>query len=196
MIDLKAKNVGQHLLKHSDARPLRVPEGFLGYIYPQVLVSCRRMTVREVSNWLEEKEVVYVSAVTVAKALREPAKNWDIFWRQRLWSSVADVCRAHDVKPEDFLFSRDAFSRLKGSKPVLRMKRAGDSTEEFFRVAGYNSALKEIQEAWFCVDDKAIAEFTVPLAAAMIRARDEGIEPVCSVLQRTGARNAIRAATD
>src|SRR5215470_11466403 len=182
MIDLKAKSVGKNLLKHSNAQPVRVPEGFLGYIYPQVLVASRRMTVREVSHWLEQKEGVYVSAVTVAKALREPAKNWDIFWRQRLWSSVADVCRAHDVKPEDFLFSRDAFIRLKRSKPILRLKHADDSTEEFFRIAGYNSALKEIEDSWFSVDDKAIAEFTVPLAAAIIRARDAGIEPVCSVL--------------
>jgi hypothetical protein len=100
------------------------------------------------------------------------------------------------VKPEDFLFSRDAFTRLKRGKPVLRLNRVDDSTEEFFRVAGYNAALKEIEDSWFSVDDKAIAEFTVPLAAAMIRARDEGIEPACSVLQRTGAKNPIRAATD
>jgi hypothetical protein len=196
MMDSRAKSVGKHLLTHVREKPLKVPEGFLGYMYPYVLVASRRMTVREVSAWLKQKEDVYVSAVTVSKALREPAKNWDIFWRQRLWSPVADVCRAHDVKPEEFLFSRDAFTRLKRSKPVLRVHRADDSTEEFFRVAGYNSALKEIEDGWFSVDDKAIAEFTVPLAAAIIRARDARIEPVCSVLQRTGARNPIQAATD
>lgn len=196
MVKSKANAVGRKLLKHSKGKPLRAFEGFVGFIYPQVLAASRRMTVREISEWLKRNHGVYVSAVTVAKALREQAKNWDICWREALWSAVADVCRAHDVRPENFLFDRVAFSKLKKEKPVLRLKRSDDSTEGFFRVAGYTASLKEIEDSWFSLDDKLIAEFVVPLAAAIVRARDDGCEPICSVLQRPDAKNPVLAATD
>src|ERR1700677_4892934 len=95
----KIKEIGSHLARGS-AEVFSAARGFLATMYPYLLIASQRMSTHAISAWFEENYSISISAVTIAKALREPGKNWPVYlWK--LMPKAALFEKGHHVPMEE-----------------------------------------------------------------------------------------------
>ena len=72
--------VGQKLLAHSKAAEFSAKRGLVVELFPFIFGASERMSSRAISHFLETEQGIKLSSVTINKALKDPAKNWNRFF--------------------------------------------------------------------------------------------------------------------
>ena len=72
--------VGQKLLAHSKAAEFSAKRGLVVELFPFIFGASERMSSRAISHFLEAEQGIKLSSVTINKALKDPAKNWNLFF--------------------------------------------------------------------------------------------------------------------
>src|SRR5262245_26467539 len=110
------KVLGSQLVEDSATEEFSA-RGAIHELFPFVFEASARMSSRAISRWFAENGVK-ISAVTIAKALRNPKPYWE-----ELFEAIEPAARifeqAHDCEMEHFLLREELFSLLEGKPPRI-----------------------------------------------------------------------------
>lgn len=116
-ISQRYEEVGKELVEYAEQHAVfSAQRGLVEEIFPAIYQASRRMSTRAISNWLKDQKGIKLSAVTIAKALREANKYW-----QDIYDEIEPQARmmavAYDVEERDLLVNEKLFEALKGEPP-------------------------------------------------------------------------------
>ncbi len=165
------KEIGQSLVEHANVTAeFSAQRGLTEELFPYIYQASRRMSTRAISAYLQDAHKVKLSAVTIAKALREADKHWCALYDsiEPSASIVAEACElggAYSVLE----LSKDEFEAVCSQPPVLAAVDGKHAGEKFF---GYKRAAEELREEWFSLDE----EIRQTCLSSIPLARDESEE--------------------
>ena len=106
--EIEITNVGSNLLAHSKRAEFTAMRGLVLDLFPFIFAASQRMSARAISDFLEKEQGVKLSAVTISKAIKEAAKNWNLYFD--MIEPAARVFEREDKKPmREFLFKEQIF---------------------------------------------------------------------------------------
>ncbi len=141
--------IGLELLQHSHkAATFTAQRGLVDELFPYIYGASKRMSTRAISKWLEEAKGVKLSAVTIAKALRDQDRHWatlcdeiEVSARVMAMECKTSVWELLSMDPDDF--ARDCANNPHVFSPTCQ--------EE----ADIASAAEELSSRWFSIVDEA-----------------------------------------
>ena len=89
---------GQKLLAHSKSAEFTARRGLAVELYPFIYGASARMSAPAISQFLATEQGIQLSSVTINKAIKDPAKNWNLFF---------DL-----IEPAALIFSKSAGTRM------------------------------------------------------------------------------------
>ena len=144
------KSIGSELADHSKTTDFSA-RGIIEELFPFAYVAAKRMSVRAISNWLEETHDVKISHTTIAKAL----KNADSHFK-KIASTVFEPALIleseipYELAPQNsmfqFLFSKESFDKVK----TKTMNRKVTDSDGGFVFATFNA----IEADWFSIPEE------------------------------------------
>jgi len=144
MNEFDISEIGASLVAHSQEQ--EIPgRGLATSLFPYIYTAAKRMSTRAISAYLQEKHGVKLSAVTIAKALREPGKH-ALAILERAEPAARVVAAAHGASVEDLLGDADFFRVIKDKPPEI-WPGSREETEEALR--DYEAARDRLAEDWF-----------------------------------------------
>ena len=144
-IDSDVKEIGVRLAEFAmEKAEFTAQRGLVEQLFPFISDASKRMSTRAISRYLEENEGVKLSAVTIAKALREEDKYWEQI-ADDIEPAARIVGQAHALSVRQVLLLEN-FLSLQDETPTV----AGDvGLEE------YHAAYSEIATGWAVLSDAA-----------------------------------------
>jgi hypothetical protein len=149
------KKIGNELVKDSRRVRFSAARGVVADLFPFVVQASQRMSTRAISDWLNKKHQIYISAATIAKALREQRKYWAMFF-DAIRSSAVCFESAHDVPMEEFLFDRKKFEQMCEKKPTFYVKDPSDPMQGAGAFIDYQISHQVLLRDWFELDDATL----------------------------------------
>jgi hypothetical protein len=95
--------VGPKLLAHSKAAEFTARRGLVVELFPFIYGASERMSAKAISHFLETEQGIKLSSVTINKALKDPARNWNLFF-DIIEPSARIFEKGQGDKMRDFLF--------------------------------------------------------------------------------------------
>jgi hypothetical protein len=96
---------GQKLLDHSKSAEFTAKRGLVVELFPFIFAASERMSARAISRFLETEQGIKLSSVTINKALKDPAKNWNLYFD--MVEPAARIWEREEKKPmREFLFKK------------------------------------------------------------------------------------------
>jgi hypothetical protein len=95
--------VGPKLLAHSKSAEFTARRGLVVELYPFIYGASERMSAKAISEFLVRERGIKLSSVTINKALKEPARNWNLFF-DMVEPSARIFEKGQGDKMSDFLF--------------------------------------------------------------------------------------------
>jgi hypothetical protein len=118
--------------------------GLINVLFPYVYEASKRMSSRAISRWLESNGVK-LSAVTIAKALRNPKPFWQELAEE--FEPVANVfSNAHNISVYTVLTDENAFRGQAAMPPGVDGITRDGLMDSFNDIEG---ATKKLAEGWF-----------------------------------------------
>ena len=168
MHDPDFHEVGAALAQHASEQAEFSARGVVGELFPYIYQASRRMSTRAISRWLAEGPKIKLSAVSIAKALRNPEKYWEEF-AESIEPQARIVQDALGWPMEDFLYNQEGFEHLvsdplreskenrirltRSRDPKTRPKISGDSDAELQNSCfEYETAVEFLRQKWFSLD--------------------------------------------
>ena len=97
--------VGPKLLAHSKSAEFTARRGLVVELFPFIYGASKRMSAKAISHFLETEQGIKLSSVTINKALKDPAKNWNLFFDE-IEPAARIFEEGQKVPMKDFLFRR------------------------------------------------------------------------------------------
>jgi hypothetical protein len=135
--------VGQKLLAHSKSAEFTARRGLAVDLYPFIYGASARMSAPAISKFLATEQGVQLSGVTINKAIKDPAKNWNLFF-DLIEPSARTFADDSGITMEKLLFQKEYFYTTKN--PLLKAAAKMLVNEE---VAKAKSLLRQ---KWFSID--------------------------------------------
>ena len=150
--EINLNEVGLELL-HSSKNGEFSARGVLPGLFPYIHSASKRMSTRAISRWLQEAQGIKLSAVSIAKALRNPEKYWEAFAEQ-IEPTARAVAEATGVAMESFLFDEDVFRHVVEQKKdgLVLDTLDGDPREALLE---YEANLDFLRAHWWAVEEIA-----------------------------------------
>jgi hypothetical protein len=98
--------VGPKLLAHSKLAEFTAKRGLVVELFPFIYGASERMSAKAISHFLEMEQGVKLSSVTINKALKDPARNWNLFF-DMIEPSARILEKNQGDKMKDFLFREE-----------------------------------------------------------------------------------------
>jgi hypothetical protein len=149
------KEIGSELVRDSRRVRFSAARGMVADLFPFVFQASQRMSTRAISDWLNKKHQIYISAATIAKALREQRKYWAMFF-DTIRSSAVRFESAHRVPMEEFLFDREKFEEMCKQKPTFYVKEPSDQMQVAGALIDYQISHQVLLRDWFELDDATL----------------------------------------
>jgi hypothetical protein len=143
--------IGRSLLEFSKETEFSARRGAVADIYPYVVIASKRMSARAIAKFLENEHGLKISAVTVAKAIRNPKKYW-MFFFDTIEPYANLIQSAHNVAMESFLFDERVFEHFCGTSDPPKHLDALDFDDYQTALGNYHEAVGVIDEKWFGLD--------------------------------------------
>jgi len=99
---------GQKLLAHSKAAEFTAKRGLVVDLFPFIFGASERMSAKDISEFLEREQGIKLSSVTINKALKDPAKSWNLFFDQ-IEGAARIYAEDDGVSMREFLFKKQIF---------------------------------------------------------------------------------------
>jgi len=71
---------GEKLLAHSKSAKFTARRGLVVELYPFIYGASARMSAPAISQFLANEQGIRLSSVTINKAIKDPATNWNLFF--------------------------------------------------------------------------------------------------------------------
>ena len=78
--EIDVAGIGQKLFGHSKSAEFTARRGLALELWPFIFGASERMSGKAISEFLEKEQGFKLSIVTVNKALKDPAKNWNLYF--------------------------------------------------------------------------------------------------------------------
>jgi len=135
--------VGQKLLAHSKSAEFTARRGLAVDLYPFIYGASARMSAPAISKFLAAEQGIRLSSVTINKAIKDPAKNWNLFF-DLIEPAALTFADDSGITMEKLLFQKQYFFTVKN--PFIKAAAKMLVKEE---VAKASSLLRE---KWFSID--------------------------------------------
>lgn len=149
----RTTEIGRSLQEFAKEAEFSARRGVVADLYPYIVAASKRMSARAIVRFLEEKHAVKVSAVTVAKAIRNPAKYW-MFFFDTIEPYIRRIQDAHSVQMESLLFDEEVFQKFCREPDHPKHISASSPEELEQRLDEYAEAVSVIEEKWFGLDEE------------------------------------------
>ena len=136
--------IGADLSKAAREMPMQ-PRGLVEDLFPFIYEASRRISTRAISRWLESEHGVKLSAVTIAKALRNSERHWEEFGGD-IQVAARVIEDLSDCRMEDFLFDTNLLGCLLNTDFIAR--RAGNPDEHAELANDWHHAEKVLVKRW------------------------------------------------
>jgi hypothetical protein len=146
MSEYDISEVGASLVAHSQEQEIS-GRGLVNSLFPYIYTASKRMSTRAISAFLQEQHGVKLSAVTIAKALREPERH-ALGILERVEPAARTVAAALDVSPESLLEDPNCFEAMKDKPPGIW---PGSREETAEALAEYDAACDCLETEWFAL---------------------------------------------
>lgn len=148
--------IGSGLTSYAREEAEYSARGILGELFPFVLQASKRMSTRAISRWLAETHGVKLSAVSIAKALRNPERYWDeyIEMLEPILRQIEEAtnCSIHDLLAEPQLFHHISLEPERHFHAPTTPEQYDDDLRDFV------NALGEVEKRWFVLDESTRAK--------------------------------------
>jgi hypothetical protein len=135
---------GQKLFAHSKAAEFTAKRGLVVELFPFIYGAGDRMSAKAISEFLEKEQHIKLSSVTINKALRDPAKNWNQFF-DLVEPAARLYAKDYGLPMKEILFQNQFF--LKPVKnPLVKGVVKFLVKEEMARAASI------LRTRWFTID--------------------------------------------
>ena len=158
--------VGNSLIEHvrdtASSRP-----GIVGELFPYIVQASKKISARAIARFLEEEHSVKVSYVTIGRALRNPGKYWNMYFddiEPHAWI----VAESHEKPLKHFISEPEKYQEMMEEKPVLLVEDVDDHDKLFRADVDYKSAVKVLDEKWFCFDEDILEEARIHLIKRLL----------------------------
>jgi predicted nucleic acid-binding protein len=140
-IDPYVEEIGEALVMSAEQdESFSKQRGRVDELFPYIYRASKRMSTRAISRWLMEARNVKLSAVTIAKALRESDRYW-LSYYDEVEPASGIVARAYGFDDgRQLLEDEDLFARVTGTPPAVS---GPDGLDE------YNGAVHIVLSQWF-----------------------------------------------
>ena len=159
ILDLEA--VGGSLIEHAQAAEFTAQRGVIETLFPYVVQASKRMSARSISKFLDDQHRVKVSYVTIGKALRQPARYWNLYF-DNVENAAWVVAQTHGRQLKEFISEPDKYQEMLDEKPVLQIEKKGKRAELqkalFLAQAEYEAAVSLLDDKWFRFDEAILEE--------------------------------------
>lgn len=135
---------GQKLLAHSKSAEFTARRGLVVELFPFIFAASERMSSTAISEFLEAKQGIKLSSVTVNKALRDPAKSWNLFY-DLIEPAARTFTEDGGMELKDFLFRKKYFF-----KPIEN--RLVKGVVNFLVKKDVAQAASVLRTQWFAID--------------------------------------------
>jgi hypothetical protein len=99
---------GQSLLAHSRSAEFTARRGLVVELFPFIFGAAERMSAKAISDFLAKEKGVKLSSVTINKALKDPAKTWNLFF-DGIEDSARIFAKDDGIEMRDMLFEQQIF---------------------------------------------------------------------------------------
>jgi hypothetical protein len=134
---------GQKLLAYSKKAEFTAKRGLVVELFPFIYGAGERMSAKAISEFLREEQKISLSSVTINKALRDPAKNWNLFF-DLVEPSARTFAESYGAPMKDILFQKEFFYTIKN--PLLKVASKLMVKEEVARASSV------LHAKWFAID--------------------------------------------
>lgn len=142
--DIELAGVGPKLLAHSKSAEFTAKRGLVVELFPFIFGAAERMSSRAISRFLEKEQGVKLSSVTINKALKDPAKNWRLFF-DTIEQAARIVGKINNVAIKEFLFREQFLRKPFKSEIINSLAKATIGAD----VAQANNVLRA---KWYVID--------------------------------------------
>ena len=137
--------IGKDLMVHAKTFEIDGNKrGLVAELYPAIFMASERMSARGISRFLKEKHGISLSAVTIAKALNDPKKYWNLFFDTIEPSLVAYEKVEPNERREKYLYDDKAFEKLEFP--------GREKVRKFLLKYEFARAMDDLREKWFTID--------------------------------------------
>jgi hypothetical protein len=165
--DLALRDVGKSLVEYSkDIAEFTAQRrlGLIDELFPYIYRASKRMSTRAISRWLKESHGVKLSAVTIAKSLRESDRHWLSLFEE-VEPAANIVARAHDYPSGRAL--------LEDHQAIFHVIHDTPSVSGESGMNEYCKAQNLVEALWLKVLDEAGREDCLAAVAAAERKESE-----------------------
>ena len=150
-----AKFIGESLLSFSEERESAVRRGLVVELFPYIYQAAEGMSARAISRFLADKHGVKVSAVTVAKALAESSRSWNLYFDRIEPFAQVFARGARNMKLMDFLFDTKQFDELSKQWPIEAYKEKWWNLKALGQIKiADEEAVAVLRERWFAIPEE------------------------------------------
>ena len=147
------EDIGHSLLEHvrdaASTRPGIVHENF-----GPIVQASKKISARAIARFLEEQHGVKVSYVTIGRALRDPKKNWNLFF-DPVEAASWIVAEAHGKTLKHFMSEPEKYQEMLEAKPVFEGRNAEEALKSKME---YEKAVTVLDKKWFCLDEDTLED--------------------------------------
>jgi hypothetical protein len=122
--------------------------GLINELFPFIYEASKRMSSRAISRWLAANDVK-LSAVTIAKALRNPKPYWQEM-AEEMEIPARIFANAYDCDVEQILENRELFDHLDKESPTVDAVTREGSMNSFDEI---RAAGNQLHKGWFSLPD-------------------------------------------
>lgn len=146
MSDFDILEIGASLVARSQENEIS-GRGLATTLFPYIYTASKRMSTRAISAFLQEEHGVKLSAVTIAKALREPEKHAAVAV-DRIEPAARVVAAAQGADVEELLGNADYFAAIRDKPPTIHGTRDDELRDAIFE---YKDAIEDLEKEWFAL---------------------------------------------
>ena len=110
--------IGQKLFAHSKSAEFTARRGLALELYPFIFGAGERMNAKVISAFLEKEQQVKLSSVTINKALKDPAKNWNLYFD--MIEPAARILAKDDGVPMGDVLFKKTYLLKPAQNPLLK----------------------------------------------------------------------------
>jgi hypothetical protein len=136
--------VGPKLLAHSKSAEFTARRGLVVELFPFIFGASERMNAKAISAFLETEQGIKLSAVTINKALKDPAKNWNLFF-DLIEPAARTFAKDETVPMKDFLF-REKYFWKQTKNPIIKAAAKVMISDDVSQAIGI------LRGKWYAID--------------------------------------------
>ena len=167
-IDQHIAEIGEDLVKCAEEdEEFSAQRGLMDELFPYIYRASKRMSTRAISRWLKDTRNIKLSAVTIAKGLREADEYWASYYDEVEPYAII-IGGAHKLTEKEVLDDEEWFEGIDSILPSTWHEDDED--------AEYYTAMYKLRTEWYQMLDSVCREACLNSVRAAERQNEREME--------------------